>query len=608
VSILRSDIEQLPNLPGVYRMLDAEGTVLYVGKAQNLKKRVSSYFSKNQQSPKTSALVSQIVSIDISVTQSETEALLLESNLIKALSPKYNVLMRDDKSYPYIYLSSNHPFPRMEMVRCKNKPKKGRYFGPFPSSTAVRDTLNLVQKIFKIRSCSDNYFSSRTRPCLQYQIKRCTAPCTGYISNEAYQQSVQDALQLLQGKGAVILKDLSKRMEAAVSGLAFEEAAVLRDQIKSIRLIQETQGVAGLQGEADAIAMDVEAGFACLQCVSIRQGQVIASQSFFPIVPEASLEEDRSLQEQVLEAFIANYYLEKPERIPPKILIETAMPEMMVMENLLTEFRGKRCRLQLGQRGLAKRWLAFARTNLSLSIAQHRRSESMLVARYQALSSFLGRTIRRMECFDISHTQGNETVASCVVFGAEGPSKKDYRQFNIKGITPGDDYAAMEQVLSRRYQRLLEEDKDLPDLVIVDGGKGQVNIAAKVLDQLGVPSALLGIAKGPERKAGLERLILHDQQHALSLPEDSEALHLLQHIRDEAHRFAVTAHRKKRQKSGLRSQLDDIEGVGPKRKKALLQRFGGVNELAKAPVEEIAKVEGVNETLAERIYGYFHHD
>ncbi len=597
--------------PGVYRMLNEEGTVLYVGKASNLKKRVNSYFNKQNTGEKTRSLVSQIASIEVSVTRSETEALLLESNLIKSLRPKYNVLMRDDKSYPFIHISNSKSFPRIEMIRSKKKPQKGAFFGPFPSVTAVRETLNTIQKVFKIRNCSDSYFSARSRPCLQYQIKRCTAPCTDYISVHDYQQSVADATRFLQGKSQQILDELAKRMDEAVASLAFEEAAQLRDQIKNLRLVQEQQGVVRARGDADVIAIEAYPGRACVQCVTVRAGEVIASQSFFPSVPQQSLTEDDetlSLWQQIFSAFVAYYYVDTPERIPALILTNEAVNELQPMQVMLSELRGKACQIKTRPRGVKARWLDFALNNLRMSIAEQASSVKRMASRYQALCSLvhLSHSILRMECFDISHTQGIETVASCVVFDANGPCKREYRRFNIGGITPGDDYAAMEQALTRRFTGSTRTGS-LPDVLIIDGGKGQVAVARRVLDTLNIEGImLLGIAKGPGRKVGWERLILANESLEITLPADSEALHLLQHIRDEAHRFAIAAHRKKRQKASLDSSLETIEGIGTKRRQALLRRFGGLRELTKAPMEEIAKVHGISHDLAQRIYRHFH--
>lgn len=603
-------LANLTSEPGVYRMMDAEDTILYVGKASNLKKRVSSYFSRQNTGAKTRSLVSQIARIEVSVTRSETEALLLESNLIKTLRPKYNVLLRDDKSYPYIHVVRSNGYPRMELYRSKKKPNKGDFFGPYPSATAVRETLSSIQKIFKIRDCRDSYFTTRSRPCLQYQIKRCTAPCTGYISKEDYQHAVDDAVRFLQGKSQAILEEMATRMEAAVKRLAFEEAALLRDQIKSLRLVQEQQGVVQLRGDADVIVMDAKPGFACIQCVTIRDGHVLASRSFFPSVPQRVLvleEEPEDLRQQVMEAFVSFYYVDAPERIPGLLILAEPLPELDAIRLMLSELRGKACQIQINPRGIKARWLDFALNNLRLAVSDYDASRLTMKKRYEALAAFLqiNTPIARMECFDISHTQGAATIASCVVFDTEGPRKKDYRRFNIAGITAGDDYAAMQQVLTRRFKRLKEE-PHCPDVLIIDGGKGQVNVAKKVLTTLGVEGVfLLGIAKGPDRKAGLERLILVARNEEIMLPADSPALHLLQHIRDEAHRFAITAHRKKRQTAGLESSLQTIEGVGPKRRQALLRRFGGLHELAKAPLAEIAKVAGINEQLALRIFKHF---
>ncbi|KTD79241.1 excinuclease ABC subunit UvrC [Legionella waltersii] len=604
-------LSKLPNEPGIYQMLDKDGHVLYVGKASNLKKRVSSYFNKQNSGVKTRSLVEQIISIDISVTRTETEALLLESSLIKSLRPKYNVLLRDDKSYPYIHVSDHSEFPRIELYRSKKKPLSGYFFGPYPSTTAVKETLVTIQKVFKIRTCRDTYFNARSRPCLQYQIKRCTAPCVNYISSEHYKQSVDDAMQFLQGKCQLILDELAERMNRAVEQLHFEEAAVLRDQIKSLRLVQEQQAVVQLRGDADVIAIEAQPGFACIQCVTIREGQVLASRSFFPKVPEFNLETEANtdlLWQQIFEAFIGFYYLDATERIPGLILTNSSVAEHSLFEEILTQKRGKACKIQVNPRGIKSRWMDFAKNNLRVSIAEFVNKHSTIKSRYSALEEILatGKSIERMECFDISHTSGEATVASCVVFDKEGPCPNEYRRFNIEGITPGDDYAAMEQAITRRFKRLIES-KSLPDLLVIDGGKGQVAVAKKVLDALLVTDVIiLGVAKGPLRKAGWETLILVHEEKEFTLPEDSIALHLLQHIRDEAHRFAITSHRKRREKVRSKSSLESIEGVGSKRRQALLQRFGGIRELAKASLEEISKVQGINAQLADRIYRYFH--
>lgn len=602
-------LAKLTTEPGIYRMFDKDGVVLYVGKAINLKKRVSSYFNKQNIGIKTRALVEQIHTIEVTVTRSETEALILESNLIKTLKPKYNILMRDDKSYPYIHISDHPEYPRIEGYRSKKKPTSGDYFGPYPSGTAVRETLLTIQKIFKIRNCRDSYFNARSRPCLQYQIKRCTAPCVKYISPEDYQKSIIDARRFLQGKSQAIIDGLVQRMETAVAHLRYEEAAVLRDQIKSLRAVQEQQGMVLLRGDADVVVLEAYPGFACVVCVSVRQGQVLASRSFFPHLPAQAWPQDEDeLWTRVFDAFIGFYYLENPERIPPMIYTDRTMPEAEVLAKALSLRRGSGCKIQANPRGDKARWLDFAKANLAKSITEHQNKKTTITSRFKALQDVLGLSnpIRRMECFDISHTQGASTIASCVVFNEQGPANKDYRRFNIEGITPGDDYAAMEQAITRRFKRL-KELQSLPDVLIIDGGIGQVAVAKKVLADLDIHEVLLlGVAKGPSRKAGWEKLILVDAAREFILPEDSNALHLLQHIRDEAHRFAITAHRKKRQKVSLESSLESIEGVGAKRRQALLHRFGGLRELARVPAEEIAKVPGISKALAERIYNHFH--
>jgi excinuclease ABC subunit C len=604
-------LANLTHAPGVYRMFNAKGLVLYVGKASNLKKRVSSYFNQPQKSPKTRSMVDQIAYVEITATRSETEALLLESSLIKSLLPKYNVLMRDDKSYPYLSISKAHPFPRLSSMRCKKKPAHGLFFGPYPGMVAIRETLNVIQKVFKIRNCTDPFFNARLRPCLQYQIKRCSAPCTAYIPQEAYQQSVEQAIAFLEGKSQDILDSLAQKMDIAVASLAFEEAAVLRDQIKNLRLIQEQQGVVRTEGDADVVVIEARPGFACVLYVTVRDGQVLESSRFFPSVPTADfsdVDEQPLLWQQVFMAFISFYYLDNPGLIPPLIVTNQSIEGKESIETLLSAKSTKPCRILTHPRGIKARWIDLAMNNLQLAVAEHLVSKETIAIRFEALRQLLAidKPLTNLICFDISHTQGEATVASCVTFDASGPKKRDYRRYNIAGINPGDDYAAMEQAITRHFKRLLELEC-LPDVLIVDGGKGQVNVAARVFEALNITEVILiGIAKGPDRKAGLERIIFADIDQERVLPNDSPALHLLQHIRDESHRFAITAHRKKRQKLSLGSSLDKIEGVGPKRRKALLQRFGGLQDLAKARVEEIAKVTGISEALALRIFEHFH--
>ncbi|WP_133126754.1 excinuclease ABC subunit UvrC [Legionella nagasakiensis] len=608
---LKNFLAHLTTEPGVYRMLDAEGNVLYVGKAGNIKKRVSHYFSKANTGAKTRSLVNQIAAIEVSITRSETEAFLLESSLIKSLRPKYNVLLRDDKSYPFLHVTGQHDYPRMEIMRCKNKPKKGDFFGPYPSVTAVKETLSTIQKVFKIRNCSDSTFNNRTRPCLQYQIKRCSAPCVAYISEREYRQSVVDAMHFLQGRRRDMLIELESRMEEAANRLEFEEAARLRDQIKNLRLVQEQQGMVQLQGEADVIVLEAHPGFACIQWVSVRDGQIIGSQSFFPSVPEQALEgeyEEADLWQQVFTAFITHFYVGTPERIPSLILTNHKIHDQQALQTLLSSLRGKVCRIQSRPRGIKARWVDFACNNLGVAIMERAASATMMAKRYEALQTVLNMStnIIRMECFDVSHTQGEATVASCVVFDINGPCKSEYRRFNITGIPPGDDYKALEQAIRRRFKKLVAE-QALPSVLIVDGGKGQVTVAVRVLHELNIKDVkLLGVAKEPSRKAGWEQIILADESQEMVLSPDSPALHLIQYIRDEAHRFAIMLHRKKRQKAGFASSLESIAGIGDKRRQALLRRFGGLRELARAPIDEIVKVQGISESLATRIYQHFH--
>jgi excinuclease ABC subunit C len=609
-SDLKTFLAQLTSEPGVYRMLDKDGVVLYVGKARDLKKRVGSYFTKSNVGVKTRSLINQVASVSISVTRSETEALLLESNLIKSIRPKYNVLLRDDKSYPYIHISKHEQYPRMEMVRFKKRPTQGEFFGPYPSVAAVRSTLSVIQKVFKIRNCSDSFFSGRSRPCLQYQIKRCSAPCTNAISANNYEQTLKDAVRFLQGKCQDIIEELQQRMENAVANLEFEQAARLRDQIKSLRLVQEQQSMVQLRGDADVIAIEARPGFACIQYVTVRDGQILANQSYFPSVPEqmfAEVAAEDELWQQVFSAFVAYFYMDTPERIPALILTDRTLADQETLQDMLTRLRGKQCRIQSTPRGIKARWLEFARNNLRLALSEHAQSETILKNRYDALQQALKITsIKRMECFDISHTQGEATVASCVVFDSKGPVKSEYRRFNIHGVTKGDDYAAMEQVLTRRFKKAAQGGF-VPDLVIIDGGKGQLSVAERVMRTLNLSGVnLLGIAKGPRRKAGWEQLILANSTQEITLSQDSPALHLLQFIRDEAHRFAITFHRKKRQRTRMESSLETIEGIGAKRRQALLKGFGGLRELAKAPVEEIAKIRGISLQLATKIHQHFH--
>lgn len=606
---IQTTLKHLTAEPGVYRMMDAQGEVIYVGKAANLKKRVRSYFTLKHQSSKTQSLVAQIHAIEITVTRSEKEALLLECTLIKELRPKYNILMRDDKSFPYIYVQQDHPYPKMKTVRLKQTPGKGYYFGPYPSASNVYATIHLLQTIFKLRNCQDQDFARRSRPCLQYQIKRCSAPCVQFISPKDYQQSVQDALRFLQGKEQAIFAHFQQEMNEAVAQLRFEDAAIWRDKIKNLRMVQEQQAMITLQGELDVIDVAVERGMAAVIRVSVRDGKVMSSETFFPKIPNRDwYDSDEEVWQEVFSYFISYYYAQHPRQIPELILSSKDIRDTDSLALLLQDLSGHHCRFIQPKRGQKKEWLAFATHNLQQAIASHQTAWATIQTRYQALATFLGLAkIERMECFDISHTQGQATVASCVVFDEQGPVKRDYRRFNITDITPGDDYAAMRQVLIRRCKAYLQNPNIRPDIVIIDGGKGQVAVAKEILHELMMEGlVVMGVSKGPTRKAGMEKLIIADSNRECSLPSDHPGLHLLQHIRDEAHRFAITLHRKKRQKKALDSSLENIEGIGHVRRKILLQRFGGIRDLSRASIDEIAKVPGISYDLAKRIFEHFH--
>ena len=514
--------------------------------------------------------------------------------------------MRDDKSYPFLSLTRHQLFPRLSMVRLKKKPSQGHYFGPFPSVAAVRETLKVVQKVFLLRQCSDLELSQRTRPCLQYQIQRCSAPCVGYIGKTEYAQAAEEVALFLSGKAPEILDNMAARMIAASERQAYEDAARLRDQIKQLRMIQEQQGVILGGGDCDVIAIEARLGFACVLCVTYRDGAVLAQESFFPKMPSSDWQESPDiLWQAVFLAFIHHHYLAMPTRIPKKILTQSKVTEQEVIEDLLKQASGQPCKIQSQPRGSYARLVDFAENNLARAISAHDRSTHEINKRYAALVQRLdlSQAIVRMECFDVSHTQGSETVASCVVFDAQGPCHRAYRRYLIKDVTPGDDYAAMTQALTRRFKR---REVLLPNVLIIDGGKGQVSVAKAVLEALSIVNIkLIGIAKGPARKAGLEHIIIADSDEEVQWPADDPALHLLQHIRDEAHRFAITLHRKRRNKQGLSSTLTAIEGIGPKRRQALLKRFGGLQELTKASVEEIAKVSGMSLALAQKVYAHF---
>ncbi len=591
--------------PGVYRMFDADGQLLYVGKANNLKKRLSSYFRKTGLSPKTAALVARIQHIDTTITANETEALLLEQSLIKVSRPPYNILLRDDKSYPHVYLSSGDAYPRLGLHRGAKK-AKGRYFGPYPSAGAIRESLSLLQKTFKVRQCEDSYFRNRLRPCLQYQIKRCKAPCVGFVSEEEYAEDVRHSVMFLDGRSNALSDELTRAMEAAAQELQFERAAELRDQIAQLRRVQDQQSIDTEHGNVDIVAAAVMPGGACVHVIMVRQGRVLGSRNHFPRVP---IEQTPG---EVLAAFLPQYYLGGAEReLPGEIIVNAVHEDLPVIADALAQARGFSVTFSHKVRGTRSRWQSMAVTNAEQALASMLSNRQNIQARFEALQEALqlDELPMRLECYDISHTSGESTVASCVVFGPEGPLKSDYRRYNIEGITAGDDYAAMHQVLMRRFTRLREGEGKMPDILLVDGGKGQMKMAREVLQELAIHDlTLLGVAKGVTRKAGLETLYLNDPHNELVLPGHSPALHLIQHIRDEAHRFAITGHRQRRGKTRNTSTLEGIPGVGPKRRRELLKHFGGLQELTRASTAEIAKAPGISKKLAEQIYTALHSD
>ena len=601
-------LANVPHLPGVYRMYDDSNTVIYVGKAKDLKKRLSSYFRKQLNSKKTEALVASIHHIETTITTSETEALLLEHNYIKTYQPRYNVLLRDDKSYPYILLTKE-AHPRITSYRGSKK-IQGEYFGPYPNAGAVRETLSLLQKLFPIRQCENSVYNNRSRPCLQYQIGRCLAPCVkGYVTDEAYTQQVNFARLFLQGKDQQVLDHLVKQMEQASQQLNFEEAARIRDQIQAVRAVIEKQFVANdRHDDIDIIAIAYQLGVACVQVLFIRQGKILGNRSYFPKVPN-----NTNLAE-LTETFVGQFYLQAHQgrTIPNTIIVDQKLEEKADLETLLSDQAGRKVIIQDHAKGDKSKYLQLAQMNAKAALVTKLKQSTLQHDRYAALQELLGiDVIKRMECFDISHTMGEQTIASCVVFSQDGPLKSDYRRFNISGITKGDDYAAMEQALLKRYDKDLEEDK-IPDIIFIDGGKGQLNRALQVFENLKVKwnknrPHLIGVAKGVDRRAGLETLILSKWDKELHLPSDSLALHLIQHIRDESHNHAISGHRQKRQQHFTQSGLESIEGVGAKRRQALLKYLGGLQGVKNATLDEIASVPGISKALAEKIFETLQH-
>ena len=594
-------VSNLTTRPGVYRMYGKKGELLYVGKAKNLKNRVASYFRVTGLTTKTMALVGRIDTIEIAVTKSETEALLLEQTLIKQHRPPYNILLRDDKSYPYILLS-NHEHPAL-LFRRGDKTDKGTLYGPFPSGGAVKESLNTMQKVFKVRQCEDSTYSNRSRPCLQYQIKRCSGPCVGLISDEEYELDVRHARMFLQGKDQELTSEITAQMTSAATDMEFERAAELRDQVIQLKHIQEQQHVYGQTGDADVVASIIQPGGLCVHVMMIRKGKVVGSKSHYPKMPIEITEGE------LLSSFIAQFYLGGIQELPKTLIVSHELEDGQALVEGIFETTHKKIEVFSSVRGQRARWLDLAKLNAEQGLQARLSDKRNHFSRVTALQKLLGfpEPPSHMECFDISHSSGEATVASCVVFGPDGPDKKRYRSFNIEGVEPGDDYGAMKQALTRRYKRVKSGELDAPDVLLIDGGKGQLTQAEDVLKELGlVDIFLLGVAKGDTRKPGLETLYIGSKEDEVVLPPDSSALHLIQHIRDEAHRFAIKTHRRRRDKKRRHSVLEEIPGIGPNRRKELLTAFGGYQELLSASQEDISKVKGIGIKKAEEIYLYLH--
>lgn len=595
-------VKALTTRPGIYQMYDDEGKLLYVGKARNLKNRVGSYFRASGLTEKTMALVARIRDIQVTVTSTEVDALLLEHNLIKTQQPPYNILLRDDKSYPYIFLSSEDKFPRLSLHRGAKR-KKGQYFGPYPGAGAVRESLHFLQKVFKVRQCEDSYFKNRSRPCLQHQIDRCTAPCVDLVSKEEYDAQVESTTLFLRGKSRQLMVRLADDMEAAAAQLAYEKAAVYRDQLSQLQHVQASQGIEGVTGDLDILAAAVAGGRACVQVLFVRGARVLGSKTYYPPL---KLQENTA---QVLSAFIPQYYLGGARAIPAEIIVNEVPEDTEVLAQALSVQARRQVKVRSRVREARARWLKLALQTAETNLESHLAGRQTMVGRLQALQDLLAlpELPERMECFDISHSSGEATVASCVVFDQNGARKSDYRKFNIEGITPGDDYAAMQQALERRYKRLKSGEGALPDILFIDGGKGQVAQAMAVLQELQLSGVeVIGVAKGVTRKAGFETLVNGATGEERQLPGDNAALHLIQQIRDEAHRFAITGHRARRDKARQRSTLEDIPGVGAKRRRELLRHFGSAQGVENANVQELKKISGISAAMAQKIYDHLH--
>ena len=592
---LESFLAALPARPGVYRMLGADDTILYVGKARHLKNRVSSYFHGRTHADKTLALLGQVKRIEVTVTASETEALLLEFNLIKRHRPRYNVLLKDDKSFPYIHLTA-HEFPRLAYYRGTRK-LPGRFFGPYPNSVAARETLQLLQKLFRIRPCEDTFFANRSRPCLQHQIGRCSAPCVGLVTREAYAQDIADAAKVLEGRNTELIGDLGLRMEAAAERLQFEAAARFRDQIAMLKQIQASQSMTRIAGrDIDAVAIAGSGPEYCVAVVFVRGGRNLGSTNFFPRGGLGG-------EGEALAAFLSQYYLMR--EAPDEILVSRAVEDVDLLEAALRERAERSVPIRFGVRGTRARWLEMARTNAELGLKMKASSRATVAAQLAALADDLGldRVPERIECFDVSHTMGESAIAACVVLGPEGPIKADYRRFNLEGLTPGDDYEGLRQAVARHFTRVTRGERPMPDVLLIDGGAGQLQAARDAFATLGIDGPLtVGVAKGADRRVGQERLFLAGQDTPLILGPESPALRLIQRVRDEAHRFAIAGHRKARARSRLESLLEEIPGLGPARRRELLKAFGGLQGVRQASVEDLAKVHGISRALAGLIF------
>ena len=594
-------LKNLTTRPGIYTMLNDKGEIIYIGKAKNLKNRVSSYFKTQTASIKQQVMVAKVAAIEVTVTHTEGEALLLECQQIKRHKPRYNICLRDDKSFPYMFLSSEQDFPQITFHRgAKNK--KGRYFGPYPGSGAVRESLKLLQRLFPIRQCDDAFYNNRTRPCLQYQIERCTAPCVGLIDKQHYALDVESTVMFLEGKGGLLIDQLIIKMEQAAANLDFEQAAGFRDQIAKLRSVLEKHFVSGEKGDVDIIACASKANVACVQVFFIRNGRHLGNKAFFPKMLD---EHDPAA---IVQAFIPQYYLDKPA--PYELIVSHELEEAALLTEVLASQAKHSVTISSSVRGERLKWLQMACTNAENSLLSKLSDKQGIYARFLSLQEELGckDLPKRLECFDISHTQGEQTVASCVVFDREGPVKSAYRRFNITGITGGDDYAAIHQAVFRRFKRLTKGEHEAPDIVFIDGGKGQVHEAQKALAELDINNVMIvGVSKGPDRKPGMEKLILVDQEQPVQVTPGASGLLLIQHIRDEAHRFAITGHRQRRGKASKQSVLETIPGLGSKRRQILLKQFGGLQGISCAGVDALCSVDGISRQLAQRIYELFHH-